>query len=142
MCENTTILSKEEGNFKVISGVALFFTFIKCLILFFIIRGLVVDGFNIITNLIEGKSCSGECVHQFFTKASIFHKDDRDDLINTTDLLAFITIFVSIIYFTIYRRVSYHIYNVIDEKNQTEDDYTIFVEDIPILSFPNEIDHV
>ena len=119
----------------------MFFTFIKGLILFFLIRGLVLDGFNIVTNLIEGNSCKGECVQQFFTKASIFHKDDRKDLINTTDLLAFITVLVSIIYFTVYRRIQYQIYNVIDEKNQTEDDYAIFVEDVPILNFPKEIDH-
>lgn len=29
------------------------------------------------------------------------------------------------------------IYDNIDDKNQTQDDYTIFVENIPILDFPD-----
>jgi hypothetical protein len=32
------------------------------------------------------------------------------------------------------------IYDIIDDKNQTQDDYTIFVENIPILDFPESND--
>jgi hypothetical protein len=32
------------------------------------------------------------------------------------------------------------IYDTIDENNQTQDDYTIFVENIPILDFPESND--
>ena len=32
------------------------------------------------------------------------------------------------------------IYDIIDDKNQTQDDYTIFVENIPILDFPDSND--
>ena len=68
--------------------------------------------------------------------ASVLHKDNRLDLINVTDILTFSTIIVSMVYFSIFRRVQYKIYCIIDDKNQTEDDYSIFVEDIPILNFP------
>lgn len=118
------------------SGVALFFTFIKSMIIYFLLRAVIVDIFNIITNLNDGQNCEGECVEQFFTMASVLHKDNRLDLINVTDILTFCTIILSMVYFLVFRRAQYKIYCIIDEKNQTEDDYSIFVEDIPVLNFP------
>ena len=38
-----------------------------------------------------------------------------------------------------YRKVQYRMYEIIDAKNQTQDDFSIFVENIPILNFPTNL---
>ena len=39
-----------------------------------------------------------------------------------------------------YRRLQYKMYDKIDKENQTQDDFSIFVENIPILNFPKHAD--
>lgn len=53
----------------------------------------------------------------------------------TLDLLCLIVVIGSIIFFILYRKIQYTIYDKIDAEHQTQDDYTIFVENIPILDF-------
>jgi len=53
------------------------------------------------------------------------------------DILNFSVIILSIPFFLIYRKIQYTIYSDIDWEHQTEDDYAIFIENIPTLDFPD-----
>ena len=137
LCEGTTYLSEPSTPIHIKSAAALFFTFIKSLILYFILHFIVIDAFNLITNLSDGRNCVGDCSSQLFSYASIIYKFNRKDLINVTDALSLVTVILSIVYFLFYRAVQYQVYCIIDKDNLTEDDYSILVEDIPILNFPS-----
>jgi hypothetical protein len=51
------------------------------------------------------------------------------------DLLCLIVVIGSIVFFILYRKIQYQISDYIDAENQTQDDYTILVEGIPILDY-------
>jgi hypothetical protein len=53
----------------------------------------------------------------------------------TLDILCLLIVIGSIVFFILYRKLQYKIYDSIDSENQTQDDYTILVENIPILDF-------
>jgi hypothetical protein len=53
----------------------------------------------------------------------------------TLDILCLLIVIGSIVFFIFYRKLQYKIYDSIDSENQTQDDYTILVENIPILDF-------
>ena len=126
------------GSFLVSSSVAFFFTFIKYLIIMFVIRFAIVDSYNLFSNLINGKYCTENCTGNFWSYASLIYKSNREDLIVVTEILSFVSIVFMIIYFLVYRRFQYTMYDSIDKTNQTQDDYSIFVEYIPILNFPEK----
>ena len=54
-----------------------------------------------------------------------------------TDILLLAVTVILMFYFLGYRRIQYSMYDKIDKEKQTQDDFTIFVENIPILNFPN-----
>lgn len=108
------------------------------MIILMAIRFLVVDIFNLMTNLVSGNFCYSKCSSEFWSLASLIHKYDRKDLVNVTDILSFVTIIVLFVYFMMVRKLLYTLYCNIDQNNQTEDDFTIIVENIPILDFPSE----
>lgn len=58
------------------------------------------------------------------------------------DILNLVTIILSIIFFSFYRKRQYEIYDSIDANFQTQDDYTLFVEGIPILDLPADSNQV
>ena len=60
---------------------------------------------------------------------------NRPDLLLINDILNLISIVVSIIYFNIVAKMMYEQYTIIDEANTSEDDYALFVEDIPVFNF-------
>ncbi len=51
------------------------------------------------------------------------------------DVLNLITIIGSIIFFVRYRQIQYEIYDNIDKSHQTQDDFTVLIENIPIMDF-------
>jgi len=51
------------------------------------------------------------------------------------DVLNLITIVGSIIFFVRYRQIQYEIYDNIDKSHQTQDDFTVLIENIPIMDF-------
>jgi len=117
----------------------MFFTFIKMTIVYLGLRFFLTDGYNLITNIFadnckDPKNIS-ECSNNFAAKFSNFNKSTNQDeaYLFTVDILNIITVFISIIFFTLYRRYQYRIYSLADMSNHTQADYTIFVESIPIL---------
>lgn len=127
-------------NFRLISCVAFFFTFIKFLVLLLIARILILDIFNIVTNLFNGDFCEDKCSKQLWSLASIIHKNNRADLVHITNILVLVVCVVKVILFICYRSFQYSMYDKIDYQNQTQDDFSIFVENIPILDFPDRPD--
>lgn len=73
------------------------------------------------------------CSKQFWSIASIIHKYDRKDLIQTTNYLSLAVTVFSIIGFITFRCFQNKMYQTIDKENQTQDDFTIFVENIEIV---------
>ena len=55
------------------------------------------------------------------------------------DVLSLIVVIMSIFFFLYYRSVQYDLYGKIERQIQTQDDFTIFVEGIPILDFQDNI---
>ena len=54
---DTTNIYEVEGEFKLTSGVVMFFSFIKMLIYYLILRAIITDSFNLVTNLAVGEQC-------------------------------------------------------------------------------------
>ena len=132
--EKTSIFCGEKKEFKLQSGVALFFTFIKYLVVMCLIRSLTIDIFNMVSSLLEGDYCFENCSRQFYTYVSVIYKYNREDLLITTNLFSLVTVGVMIFYFLIYRRLMYRMHDIIDSDSQTQDAFTVFVTDIPILN--------
>lgn len=127
----------------------MFFSFVKMLIIYLLMRVIVVDGFNVITNISFGNKCELEnslgdhlCAKSFFTLTSAYNKINREDMIDVLDILNLITIVLSIIFFLIYRKRQYEIYDSIDTNQQTQDDYSILIENIPILDLPADAEEI
>lgn len=146
LCYDTTnipedVLADETKDFKLLSGVSLFFSFIKMLIVYLLFRAIFTDVFNMVSSYIAGKHCRefSDCQESLFTSTSGYNKyrSDRHDLIIALDVLNLVTIILSIPFFLAYRRMQYKLYDEIDAVKQTEDDYTLFIENIPILNFPD-----
>lgn len=54
---DTTNIYEVEGEFKLSSGVVMFFSFIKMLIYYLILRAIITDSFNLVTNFAVGQQC-------------------------------------------------------------------------------------
>ena len=121
-----------EEEFKIMSGVAMFFLFVKMLILYMLLRCLFVDVFNLVTNINEGIGKESKWIY-----LSIMNKRNDDEFVKINDILSFITVAFSVAYFLAFRKIQYLTYHKIDLSNQTADDYTIFVEEIPVLNMRN-----
>ena len=55
------------------------------------------------------------------------------------DILTLTAVVLSIIFFFFYRRYQFTIYNEIDRRYYTQDDFTIFMENLPVF-IPHSID--
>ena len=120
------------------SGSAMFFTFIKMCIVYLLLRFLLTDGFNVITNFMA-TFCSRDdvdlCGKNSFAKSSLYNKmtPTSEKLIVIVDILNLATVVVSILFFFFYRKYQYGIYSLLDSNAHTQDDYTLFVENIPVF---------
>lgn len=56
------------------------------------------------------------------------------------DVLNLITIILSMVFFNLYRKVQYKMDNLINGSQHTQDDYTLFLKDIPILLLDESVD--
>lgn len=56
------------------------------------------------------------------------------------DVLNLITIILSMVFFNLYRKVQYKMDNLINGSQHTQDDYTLFLKDIPILLLDEGVD--
>lgn len=54
------------------------------------------------------------------------------------DILSLVLVFISIIFFFFYRKNQYQITKTLSETNQSEENYTLLVENIPLIDFPSK----
>lgn len=121
------------------AGSAMFFTFIKMAIVYLLLRFLISDCYNLITNT-NAKSCDDvaniqHCKNNVVARFSSYNKGSTDDepFLYVVDILNLAAIVCSIIFFLYYRRYQYEIYEVADVANVSQSDFTIFAEEIPIF---------
>ena len=111
------------------------------IILYFSLRFLISDGFNLFTNYKFGTNClestKSQCQAAIWNYASVLNLQGNEHYLFIQDILTLATIVLSIIFFFIYRKQQYRFNEEIDKNRQTEDDFTIFVSNIPLLDFPN-----
>ena len=130
--------------FKIQAGDALFFCFVKLVISFLVLRFLLFDLFNMYAN-VQGGYCTEEpqvsslsiCNSPFI---DIFSTPNRSTpkgqhFFIGSDILGLLFTMISIFFF-IYGRVKlFQLYLMLESWDVTEDDYSILVEDIPLIPF-------
>lgn len=118
------------------SGASMFFTFIKMTIVYLLLRFIITDGFNLVTNFLATycNDSTHECEDNSFARASIFNKvtPEGDSDVMIVDILNLVTVVFSIIYFLVYHKYQSQIYSLLDSSAHTQDDYTVFVQNIPV----------
>ena len=112
---------------------ALFFTFIKGLILFIILHTLIHSVFNVVSSDIAGTYCSKVkvCQDHIWTKTAMSNKYDRQDLISIVNILDLVAIVASILYLGWSRRYFYKVSQNIDRGSVSQADFTLFISNIP-----------
>jgi hypothetical protein len=108
----------------------MFFTFIKMITCYLILRFLLTDIFNIVTSLTDGNYCKDQrnnCNQSLFSLLSSLNKIGKQNLIYILDFLNLITVVSSIVFFVYYRKLQYKIYEFIDRSLQTQDDYSLLI---------------
>ena len=70
---------------------------------------------------------------------SSYNKINEENLVYIVDVLNLITIILSMV-FNLYRKVQYKLENLINESQHTQDDYTLFLKNIPILLLDEGVD--
>lgn len=112
------------------SGSSMFFTFIKMSICYLLLRFLISDAYNLITSLMATycKDNPHDC-SDFSSNLSAYNKKTTSDeaMANIVDILNLVTVIASIVFFFFYRKYQFHIYNLVDISNHTQDDYTLLV---------------
>lgn len=71
---------------------------------------------------------------------SSYNKINEENLVYVVDVLNLITIILSMVFFNLYRKVQYKMDNLINGSQHTQDDYTLFLKDIPILLLDESVD--
>lgn len=135
ICYRTSKIEIEEemgySEYKLRPGIALFFSFIKMIAVYFIFRFLVSDGFNLLTNIISGKYCNDdnqtECEPILWNLVSIYNKKDNQKFVFIQDILSLVFVILSVPFFFLYRKSQYSKAQLLNNKNQVEEDYTILV---------------
>lgn len=54
------------------------------------------------------------------------------------DILSLAVIVLSVVFFFLYRKRQYNKAKVLNDRNQVEEDYTLLVENIPLIDFPSK----
>ena len=65
------------------------------------------------------------------------YKLNAEEQLLMTNIFSFITVLALIAYTLAYRRVLINIYDTLDQKETTQDDFSIFVTNIPIVDAPD-----
>jgi len=65
---------------------------------------------------------------------SAYNKNTEKDegMVNAVDILNLISVLASIVFFIFYRKYQFRIYSIAESTSFSQDDYTLFVENIPI----------
>lgn len=126
-CYPTTKISIEEEagfeEFKLTSAASLYFSFIKMVIIYFFLRFLLCDGFNLYSNIVFGSKCKSlekdVCEDTIWNFASAINLDGNEQTFWIQDILNLAIIVLSLIYFFIYRKRQYSINKMIGKNRQT-----------------------
>ena len=94
------------------------------IIVYFIFRFLISDGFNLLTNIITGQFCNDEsqteCYPILWNLLSIYNKKNNSKFILIQDILSLVVIILSVVFFFIYRKRQYNKAKVLNDRNQAE----------------------
>lgn len=124
----------DDEEYKLSSGISMFFTFIKMAICYLILRFILTDAFNLISSATAGSYCRIHGCDSFITgEISSYNKISEQGLVFALDILNLITIIFSIAFFNLYRKVQYRIEMLINSAQHTQEDYSLFLNGIPIL---------
>lgn len=119
ICYGTTPSSDSSEEFLLDSGSSYFFTFIKSVILYLVLRFLIADLFNIFTSSTQGQYCSKNptLCNSAFSYFSSFNQRDgysSTDALVIQEWLNLIVVGGSIVYFLVLRRYQYKLEHLID----------------------------
>lgn len=124
------------------ASVALYFLFLKMVIIYLVLRLLIADGYNLFTNWF-GHDCGDPKVPEMkgclyadkYSRASVSNKVLQDDKLWVLGLVDMAAVLFSIAFFVMYRFFEYKEYVRHDVSEQTQDDYSLFVRKIPVVLF-------
>ena len=129
----------------------MFFCFIKLLITYLIIRMIFYDGYNLYTNML-GTYCelpihlhsTTICVAPWvdFTATPNKNTPVNQQLFFTLDILNLLFTLISIVFFFYGRVKLKQLYELLEGWDVTEDDYTLLIEDIPLIPYDANDDRV
>lgn len=112
------------------------------IIVYLIFRLLVSDGFNLATNILQGKYCNMQsqidCTRDPWNYLSTVNLKGEEKYLFIQDILDLVVVVFSIVFFFCYRKMQYHMAKVLDATRQTEDDFTILISNIPLIDFPTK----
>lgn len=149
MSSNSKYKSKKvklesKDVFQIQAGDALFFCFVKLLITQLVMRFVIMDAYNLYTNYL-GTYCSEPaqvnskhvCKTLWVDLSATPNKNTFHDqhYFITLDYLNFVLTIVSIIFCLYGRAKLYVLYNQLETWDVTQDDYSVLIEDIPIIPF-------
>jgi hypothetical protein len=114
----------------------MFFTCIKMIIYYLILLFVVSNLYPIHISYFTNDYCkisSEECGNSWFIQFSPvkFKNTKYDYNYSIMNILNLIMIGSSIVFFIIFRKYQYNIYGMLDLHNETQDDFTILVKNIP-----------
>lgn len=137
LCMETKPVTIEAGQekYKLNSDVTLFFFFIKMSIFYLLLRFLVTDSYNIYSSM-HGHYCTNfptMCANLFNSYLSGYNKHTDEDapyleLMNTINI--FMTV-LSLLFCLYNRKVQYNLFEMLDQTDITQDDFSIWIENIP-----------
>ena len=119
----------------------MYFLFVRTCILYLAMRLLLADGYSFYINWI-GKQCGnplianmGSCIMTKYTRGSIVNSVSGDSKYRLQSILNLIAILGSILCFMFFRKQHYESYIMQDLSEQSQDDYSLFVKNIPVAIF-------
>jgi hypothetical protein len=120
------------------SGVSMYFTFVKMVVLYLALRFFIVDLFTIIVSIGGGYCTAYAAAHVnnpcAFTISGYNLKTAADQkYLNFLDILNLVLTIFSIVFFNVYRKVFFKLQNWLDYNDISQEDFSVLVEDIPIL---------
>ena len=107
--------------------------------MYLILRFLIVDIYTIIVTT-KGNFCALYDSTHLTQRCTLFIsgynlKNSADSgYLNIIDILNLVLTIVSMVYFSIYRRITYKLQNWLDYNDISQEDYSVLVENIPVLS--------
>lgn len=119
------------------AGISLFFMFIKISVVFLALKFTICDGYDVYTNWFGGDcskrdgSATKQCESNASLRASVINKQNHHELLFQMDIMHLYALFVFAVYFLLVRLVQYREYVQHDIGEHTQDDYAIYVRNIP-----------